>query len=67
MRKIFKYFFTALLVIFASLAIYVLMPTPYSQNAEKMAGDVSAIFSMQKAANNSDILQQIEVASLMIV
>lgn len=53
-----------LLVIFTALAVYLYMPTPYSQNAERMAGDVSAVFSMQKTSQSQDILQHIDIQTI---
>lgn len=40
-----------------ALLTYLYMPTPYSQNVQKMAGDTSAVFSMRKTASNADISQ----------
>lgn len=57
MKKFIKRFFIIITLLIGALLTYLYIPTPYSQNVQKMVGDTSAVFSMRKTASNADISQ----------
>lgn len=57
MKKFIKRFLIVVTLLIGALLTYLYIPTPYSQNVQKMAGDTSAVFSMRKTASNADISQ----------
>ena len=57
MKKFIKRFLIVVALLMGTLLTYLYIPTPYSQNVQKMVGDTSAVFSMRKTASNADISQ----------